>query len=383
MPEDRQELLATLLRCGLTPKEVQTVCGINPITTRKYRDRFIAEKRLEPVIDPATKYARVWHKLDDGVIAEPTRTRLYRLVIQPFEANVRLVFIHPIFLTPRSPIGRLWERIFGNDEDRLWVKIRGSIQKMMSPANGVRKSYCYPSEVAIFESLVNELGSGDHLPDWLGRVRVLEKVLPELNQREQEVIVLRFGFQNPIRKRTEIGKQMGLQPERIRQIELQAINKTRLIIQQRGLAVDTIGNLRRNLQSATETIDALESKIATLNMPTEVFAKSLAEIETVVFRAKQSLFPEVSLELASVPEIPIEELDLTQRTFNCLHRRGLVTLRLLAVVTESDLTSIRGFGKRCLHEVRDKLAEHRLELKPPKSGIGFRDMFDLDDDDDC
>ncbi len=86
-------------------------------------------------------------------------------------------------------------------------------------------------------------------------------------------------------------------------------------------------------------------------------------------------------ELKDVPDIRIEELDFSQRTFNCLRRAGLLNLRALALATESDLTSIRGFGKKSLVEVRDKLVEHGLELKPPKGGYRALDTLDDDDDD--
>lgn len=90
---------------------------------------------------------------------------------------------------------------------------------------------------------------------------------------------------------------------------------------------------------------------------------------------------EMSPEILNIPDLRIEELDFSQRTFNCLRRAGLLTLRALALATESDLTSIRGFGKKSLLEVRDKLQEHGLELKPPKGGYRALDAFDDDDDD--
>lgn len=99
------------------------------------------------------------------------------------------------------------------------------------------------------------------------------------------------------------------------------------------------------------------------------------------FEADLGLEDEVSPELANIPELRIEELDFSQRTFNCLRRAGLLTLRALALATESDLTGIRGFGKKSLVEVRDKLGEHGLELKPPKGGYRAIEMLDDDDDD--
>jgi DNA-directed RNA polymerase subunit alpha len=86
--------------------------------------------------------------------------------------------------------------------------------------------------------------------------------------------------------------------------------------------------------------------------------------------------------LKNVPDLRIEELDFSQRTFNCLRRAGILNLKALAVASESDLTAIRGFGKKSLLEVRDKLQEHGLELKPPKGGYRSLDAFDDEDDED-
>jgi DNA-directed RNA polymerase subunit alpha len=86
--------------------------------------------------------------------------------------------------------------------------------------------------------------------------------------------------------------------------------------------------------------------------------------------------------LKNVPELRIEELDFSQRTFNCLRRAGILNLKALAIASESDLTAIRGFGKKSLLEVRDKLHEHGLELKPPKGGDRSLDTLDDEDDDD-
>jgi DNA-directed RNA polymerase subunit alpha len=85
---------------------------------------------------------------------------------------------------------------------------------------------------------------------------------------------------------------------------------------------------------------------------------------------------EESSELTNVPELKIEEMDFSQRTFNCLRRAGLLTLRQLAQVSESDLNSIRGFGKKSLTEVRDKLAEHGIDLKPSATGLAGVEMLE-------
>ncbi|MBL8068614.1 MAG: DNA-directed RNA polymerase subunit alpha [Armatimonadetes bacterium] len=84
-------------------------------------------------------------------------------------------------------------------------------------------------------------------------------------------------------------------------------------------------------------------------------------------------------EVSNVPDIKIEELDFSQRTFNCLRRAGILNLRQLALVTEMDLNGIRGFGRKSLTEVRDRLAEHGIDLKPSKGG--YINLDALEDDD--
>lgn len=77
------------------------------------------------------------------------------------------------------------------------------------------------------------------------------------------------------------------------------------------------------------------------------------------------------------PDARIEELDFSVRTYNCLKKAGVLTVGELALQNEQDLMSIRNFGRKSLHEVRDKLAQLGLSLKSGDSVI-----FDSDVDDD-
>jgi len=73
-------------------------------------------------------------------------------------------------------------------------------------------------------------------------------------------------------------------------------------------------------------------------------------------------------EISGVLQAPIENLDFSVRTYNCLRKEKIDTLGLLIENTEEDLLAIRNFGKRSLTEVIEKLAELELALKPsPKS----------------
>lgn len=63
-------------------------------------------------------------------------------------------------------------------------------------------------------------------------------------------------------------------------------------------------------------------------------------------------------------EMTIEELELSVRSYNCLKRANINTVEELTEKTEEDMMKFRNFGKKSLEEVKNKLAELGLGLKP-------------------
>jgi len=67
-------------------------------------------------------------------------------------------------------------------------------------------------------------------------VEELHRILLELNEREQRVMLRRFRFDGsemPLQE--DIAKELKLSRERVRQIEVQAIKKLRVLAQRRRL----------------------------------------------------------------------------------------------------------------------------------------------------
>ena len=60
--------------------------------------------------------------------------------------------------------------------------------------------------------------------------------------------------------------------------------------------------------------------------------------------------------------LPIEDMDLSVRSYNCLKREGVATVGELVQKTEQDLLDIRNFGQKSIEEVKQKLAEMGLSL---------------------
>ncbi len=63
---------------------------------------------------------------------------------------------------------------------------------------------------------------------------------------------------------------------------------------------------------------------------------------------------------------PIEDLELSVRSYNCLKRQGIDSLQQLVDCSEIDLVNIRNFGSKSIEEVKAKLVELELELKASK-----------------
>lgn len=59
----------------------------------------------------------------------------------------------------------------------------------------------------------------------------------------------------------------------------------------------------------------------------------------------------------------IDDLDLSVRSFNCLKRAGIHSVRQLLDFSENDLLNIRNFGVKSIEEVKDKLDSMGMSLK--------------------
>lgn len=72
--------------------------------------------------------------------------------------------------------------------------------------------------------------------------------------------------------------------------------------------------------------------------------------------------------LAADMQLPIEDLDLTVRSYNCLKREGIHTVGELVARSEADLMDIRNFGAKSIDEVKAKLIDLGLNLKDSPPG---------------
>ncbi|HKA92880.1 MAG TPA: DNA-directed RNA polymerase subunit alpha, partial [Acidimicrobiia bacterium] len=117
-----------------------------------------------------------------------------------------------------------------------------------------------------------------------------------------------------------------------------------------SLEVETDGSIspRDALASAGETLRNLVSLVADLSE--EPKGLELGEVSPITAAS-----PDL--------ELPIEELDLSERPRNCLKRARVDTIGQLVQKSEDDLLAITNFGSKSLEEVLQKLDERGLSLR--------------------
>jgi len=115
------------------------------------------------------------------------------------------------------------------------------------------------------------------------------------------------------------------------------------------LEIETDGSIspRDALSSAGDTLRNLVALVADLS--DEPRGLELGEV------APSTASPDL--------ELPIEELELSERPRNCLKRARVDTIGQLVQKTEDDLLAITNFGSKSLEEVVQKLDERGLSLR--------------------
>jgi len=115
------------------------------------------------------------------------------------------------------------------------------------------------------------------------------------------------------------------------------------------LEIETDGSIspRDALSSAGDTLRNLVALVADLS--DEPKGLELGEV------APSTASPDL--------ELPIEELELSERPRNCLKRARVDTIGQLVQKTEDDLLAITNFGSKSLEEVIEKLDERGLSLR--------------------
>ena len=153
----------------------------------------------------------------------------------------------------------------------------------------------------------------------------LEYVLHSLTERERRVLDFRYKGGLTFEA---IGKRECVTRERIRQIHVKALRKLRHPERLYYLKYGVSGVIRWKSESAREA--------------------ALASVP------KLDIKPE---------DIPLEELELAVRSYNCLKRAGMNTLREVSEMTFYELCNVRNLGKKSVDEICAVLTGYGIRLR--------------------
>lgn len=157
------------------------------------------------VVKEMNIYLRAARKLSQELDHDPSPDEIAKLVDKPISEVHRMLGLNERVSSVDIPMGR--------DNDKTLVE---------SIADQHRSD---PEELVEDGDLVNSL------EEWLG----------ELPEKQREVIARRFGLQgHEISTLEEVGKEIGLTRERVRQIQVEALKRLREILQRQGLSSETL-----------------------------------------------------------------------------------------------------------------------------------------------
>lgn len=179
---------------------------------------------------------------------------------------------------------------------------------------------------------------------------MLAMCMSKLTDREKLVIRERYFGKKTLK---EVGQIIGTAHERARQIEAKAIRKLRHPYNPSGMIIRYGAKAYLEMLVNERVAEIVKQKEAELE---EAYQKKAQELEQGkdVVRALSAHKNRMA--------IPIEELDLSVRSYNCLSRAGCKTVG--DIITNypnfDDACRIRNFGHRSMNEVSERLSKMEI-----------------------
>lgn len=212
----------------------------------------------------------------------------------------------------------------------------------------------------------------------------LEEAMRSLERREKDILLSYFREGLNLE---ESGKRFGVTRERIRQIIAKAVRKLRHPSRSRLVTLGLQGaamqneNVKRRLmlEDEAQELDTCSRALDFIRdgLCERVNALSRASVEFSEFKEKILSGPAPSI--ASERELmhmPIEELDLSVRSFNCCKRAGINTLGELVdrarLGEDGGLFCIRNLGRKSAEELLRKILVYTGQDYSELYGMDFK-----------
>jgi len=157
------------------------------------------------VVKELNVYLRASRELAQKLDHDPTPEEIAELLDKPVNDVKRMLGLNERVTSVDTPLG--------HDSDKSVLDTVADI-KENDPAK-----------------LLQDSNLNDSIDRWLG----------ELSEKQREVVARRFGLRGyETSTLEEVGKEIGLTRERVRQIQVEALKRLRVILEQQGLSVESL-----------------------------------------------------------------------------------------------------------------------------------------------
>ena len=190
----------------------------------------------------------------------------------------------------------------------------------------------------------------------------LNEALALLREKEKRILELRYGILDGKRRTLqEVGATFDVSRERIRQIEAKALRKlgSPKRISEIKPYVDAdleIRDILIGLADGTLIVKKPSENSKTKDQAEDHSLDRTANMDTSASRFEES-------PIAISPDMGIERLGLSNRSYNCLKRAGISTIEDLCSYTANDLRRVRDLGRKSEEEIHIKLKEAGFWLR--------------------
>lgn len=175
----------------------------------------------------------------------------------------------------------------------------------------------------------------------------LENALSTLTEREKEIIQYRFKDGMTYEA---VRKLYNITRERIRQIEAKALRKLRHPTRSNKI-----------LTVSRDEYKQLEIKLSNLQAAYDTLVNAYAKLQGT---AAENV-PAIAKAILNADK-PIEDLNLSLRSYNVMKRAGCATVKDISKLTLGELRCIRNVGRKTEQEITAKLHECGLRFADEK-----------------
>ncbi len=208
--------------------------------------------------------------------------------------------------------------------------------------------------------------------------KAIDEILQTLTERDRQVIGMRFGldgYDGP-KDLDRISQEWSVTEERVRQVEAKAIrrlrhpSRSRRLVYIKGLVTEQdaqnyLDNLKMQSERdrwRVELYSEIEQDVLGNIARDPALRRKVDERRQVDEDLRKPADKKVDILSSDRLNDPVEELEFSVRTSNCLFNLGIKTIGDLARLTEVELLRCKNFGRRSLRELEEALKPYNIKL---------------------